>query len=272
MAIISICRGTKSGGQAVAECLAERLGYPILGREVVQDAATKLGVPAALLEREMGARPSMWSRFTSMRRVYIVAVQAALAERAAEGSLVYHGLAGGLLLRSAPATLCIRLIAPMATRVKAVMEESGMDGATAETYIRDVDESRQRWVRVMYGEDIMDPALYDVIISLDTLTVNTTCALAARVVEQPEYALTDDVMSRLSDFLTACRVKLALVRETELRTLDLEAVVERGVVEITGEAPVLKTGRMGQRILELARGVPGVEEVRLNVDWFDPYP
>jgi hypothetical protein len=84
----------------MAECLAEGLGYPILGREVVQEAASGLGVPASLLEEKMWERPTLWDRLSSMRRVYMVAVQAALAERAVEGNLVYHGLAGGFLLRA----------------------------------------------------------------------------------------------------------------------------------------------------------------------------
>lgn len=272
VAIIAICRGTKSGGTAMAECLAERLGYPSLGREVIQAAAVQLGVSAELLEQKMSGRPSLWSRFSAMRRAYIAAVQAALAERAAQGNLVYHGLAGGLLLRGAPATVCVRLIAPLEQRIQAVMSESEMDRATAERYILDVDQARARWVKAMYDEDIMDPGLYDLVIRLGPITVEGACAVVAKVVAQPEFALTDDVHTALHDFLTACRVRLALVSETELRALDLDVAVKGGVAEVTGEAPLLKTGRVGNRIVELAREVPGVEQVRLKVEWFDPYP
>ena len=44
MSIITISRGTLSGGRAVAECLAEMLGYPCIGREILQEAAKRLGV------------------------------------------------------------------------------------------------------------------------------------------------------------------------------------------------------------------------------------
>jgi len=256
----------------MAACLAEQLGYRSVGREVLQDAAERLGVSAELLEQKMSGRPSLWSRFSSMRRAYIVAVQAALAERAVEGDLVYHGLAGGLLLGRVPGTLRIRLIAPLEHRVRAVMAESEMDAATAERYIRDVDAARARWVKAMYGVDIMDPRLYDMVIRLDPMTVAGACAVVAKVVAQPEFALTDDVRAALRDFLTACRVKLALVGETELRALDLDVSVEGGVVEVTGVAPLLKNGSVGNRIVELAHGIPGVEQVRLKVEWFDPYP
>ncbi len=272
MAIICICRGTKSGGKAMARCLAARLGYPLLGREVAQEAAAGLGVRPELLEEKMGDRPSLWSRFSSMRRSYVVAVQTALAERAASGQLVYHGLSGGLLLRGVPGVFCVRLIAPMESRVSAVMGESGMDAATAEQYIRDIDESRARWVKVMYGEDIMDPALYDLVINLESLSVEGACAVVAKAVDRPEFAVTEHVTRQLRDFLTACRVKLALAGDPELRTLELEAEAEGGRVVVRGGAPLHKTGRTGSRIVELARSVPGVEEVLLRVEWFDPYP
>ncbi len=272
MAIIAICRGTKSGGAAMAECLANGLDYPVLGREVVQDAAAELGVPAQLLEQRMDARPTLWSRFSNLRRTYMVAIQAAMAEYAVEGDLVYHGLAGGLLLRGLPATLWLRLIAPMRYRKRVVMGESDMDDALAESYIREMDETRARWVKVMYGEDIGDPDLFDMVVSLDKLTIDGACSVVVKTVEQPEYTITDEIRSRLLNFRTACRVKLALVRDSELRSLELDARVEDGAVVITGEAPLMKGGRTGNRMVDLARSVQGVEEVRLKVEWFDPYP
>jgi hypothetical protein len=35
---------------------------------------------------------------------------------------------------------------------------------------------------------------------------------------------------------------------------------------------MLNTGEVGNRITEIAASVPGVKEVRLAVEWFDPYP
>lgn len=272
MAVICVSRGTKSGGQVMAECLAARLAYPILGREVAQEAAAQVGVSARVLEEKMSDRPKVWGRFSSLRRMYLVAVQTALAERAVTGRLVYHGLAGGLLLQGLPGLLCVRLIAPMRSRVRAVMDESGGDASAAERYIGDLDEARARWVRVMYGEDVTSPALYDLVINLETLSVEDACAVIAAIAEAPELAVTDPVRNRIGDFLSACRVRLALATEPELRSLDLDADVHDGVAVITGQAPLRSGGRTGDLIHTLARGVPGVRDVRLNVEWFDPYP
>lgn len=272
MAVICISRGTKSGGQAVAECLAERLGYPILGREVAQEAAGQVGIPAHVLQEKMSDRPRVWGRFSSMRRMYLVAVQTALAERAAAGDLVYHGLAGGLLLKGLPGLLSVRLIAPIPTRMQAVMDEFGIEASEAERYIRDLDEARARWVRVMYSEDIGHPSLYDLVINLETLSLQGACALVAATAEAPELAVTGHVKDRMGDFLLSCRVRLALATDPQVRSFDLDAEVHEGVAVITGHAPLRTGGRTGDLVHNIARAVPGVEDVHLHVEWFDPYP
>ncbi len=91
MPLIIISRGSMSGGQALAECLAGALGSPCVGREIVVEAAARLGVPQQLLSEKLEKGPSFWQRLTMERRLYVAAVQAALAEHAARGDLIYHG-------------------------------------------------------------------------------------------------------------------------------------------------------------------------------------
>jgi cytidylate kinase len=265
VAIISICRGTQSGGQALAECLAKQLQYPLVAREVLRDAASELGVSEQELSRAMERAPRLWSRHASARRVYIATIQAALSEHIVGGDLVYHGRAGQVLLAGLPAVCRVRLIAPISARVSALLESGELTPTSAEEYIRHVDAARARWVKMMYGQDIEDPALYDMVINLKTLSVSAACAIVAR-------AVTAEVKAKLMDFRMACRVRAALASARETRALDLQIEGHGGVISVSGSAPALKSGRMGEQLVEIARSVPGVEEVRLNVEWFDPYP
>ena len=272
MAIVSVCRGTKSGGQAFAECLGDRLGYPVVGREILQAAASDLGVSETDLARQFERAPRRWDRQAAARRVYVVGVQAALAEHVAAGNLVYHGLAGQVLLRGLPAVLRTRLVAPFTERVSTLMEHDGITQEAAERYIRDVDATRTRWVKMMYGEHIDDPALYDVVINLATMSIEAACAITAATLEQPEFTVTNEARDALENFRLACRVKRALVTAPDTRGLPLEAVAHAGVVEVSGTAPLLSTGETGDRIAEISGAVLGVKQVRLKLQWFDPYP
>lgn len=272
MAIVAICRGTKTYGTELAECLAGSLDYPLLGEEVIRDAAATLGVTVEDLEKRMGGRPTMWGAFSSMRRTYLLALKAALAERVQESRLVYHGVTGGLLLNELPATLAVRCVAPMEMRVRAVMARSDMGWAEVERYIRDLDEARSRWARVIHNQDVADPNLYDVVVNLEQLTIPSACEMITGMIQQPEYELTEEVQAQLSDFVTESRVQLALVEDEELRGLELDAEAKGGSVVITGTVPARSSGLMGDRIAEAARTVPDVDDVNLRVEWFDPYP
>jgi cytidylate kinase len=272
VAIITICRGTRSGGQALAECVADQLGYPIADREVLQAAAADLGVSEQLLTARMREAPKLWDRYAAIRRVYVVGVQAALAERIVGGDLVYHGLAGQLLLQGLPAVLRVRLIAPVEARIRRAMETDGLGRSAAVRFIAEQDAVRARWVRMMYGQDIADPRLYDMVVNLETMSVPEACTLLEQTLRQPDFEVSDAVRATFADFRLACLVKLALVRTPETRAHRLEVTAERGIVEISGRAPLLASGETGDRIAAIARGVSGVAAVRLKLQWYDPYP
>jgi cytidylate kinase len=207
--IITISRGTMSGGRAVAECLADRLDYPCVGREVLQKAAETLGASEETVRQKLQTPPGPWDLVTKERHTYVVAVQAALAEQCVRGNLVYHGLAGQLLLRGLRGVLRVRLIAPMPMRVQALIgHHHRTNHAAAERFIKTVDRQRRRWVKLMYGADVGDTSLYDVTINLESITLNTACAIIAELARQPHYEVTDEVRTQLAAFAVTCRQRL----------------------------------------------------------------
>jgi cytidylate kinase len=272
MAIITIQRGTRSGGEALATCLSGQLGYPLLGREVLQEAANELGVPAKDVGEKMEESPGRFGRTPLITKLYVAAVTEALTEHARDGNLVYHGLAGGLLLRDLPGVLKIRLIAPMSYRIQALMDSHGMEEQGAEAYIHEVDEARYQWVKNVYGENNTDPSLYDMVLNLGSFSIPEACEVVKSAASRPEFEMNPKRMKALEDFRLACQVRLALLDDLGTQTLDLDAEVSDGVAVVLGEAPLLNTGEVGNRISEIASSVPGVKEVRLAIEWFDPYP
>ena len=277
MPIITISRGTMSGGRRLAECLAATLGAPCFGREALAEAAAgRLGVLPDLLRQKLESAPGLWERLTSERRRYVTAAQAALAERAVGGDLVYHGHAGHLLLRGVPAVLRVRLIAPLEARVRTLVEEHAMKREAALEYIRQVDLERARWTRFIYDADLREPELYDLVVDLEVLSLKSACAVIAEAARQPEFAITDEVRGTLRDFALACRVKVALATEPATRSLDLEVAASEGVVSIEGKAPEAAmlthvSSRLPQEIRAVALAVDGVRDVELVIREFDAY-
>lgn len=210
MAIITISRGSLSGGRALAECLSSCLGYPKVGREVLQEAAEALGASEEVFRGKFETTPGLWGRLTNAREIYVLAVQTALAEWCTRGDLVYHGLSGHHLLKGLPGIFRIRLIAPMESRIKALMESHPMMTVSqAGDFIKDVDQDRSRWVKVMYGADVTDPNLYDLTINLQTHTIESACATVVTAVAQPRFQITDEVEAEIFAFAAQCRDRLS---------------------------------------------------------------
>jgi len=210
------------------------------------------------------------------RRIYVVAVQAALAEKIESGNLVYHGLAGQLLLRELPAVLRLRLISPMEIRIQTVIDRQGLSRQGAEQYIKDVDENRIRWTRFMYDVDLRDPQLYDVIINLEKMSISSACNVVAQAAKEPEFEITETVRRKIADFALMCRVKVALATHPASRGLDLEVTAANGNIDIIGEVPqpVMLThasSRWEQELSQIAKSVEGVRRVELSIRPFDAY-
>jgi cytidylate kinase len=276
MAIITISRGTMSGGEALAKALGEQLKYPHVGREILVEAAERLGVAEETLIQKVQKGPGIWERLSSNRRVYVTAVQAALAEHAATGDLVYHGHAGHLLLRSIPSVMRVRLIAPLAMRVKAVMERQHMGSDAAIEYIENVDADRIRWTKFIYGEDWRDPVLYDMVINLEKMSLETACALVAQGCKRPEFTVDASVKKTLADFLLSCRVKVALVTNVETKAVDFEVKATDGTVEVSGEMPTAgmlthASARGDAEVIRIVESVQGVKKAMLNIRKVDAY-
>lgn len=57
MPIITISRGTLSGGEALANLLSARTGYPVIGLEVIKDAATRFGISESAISKQLSQGP-----------------------------------------------------------------------------------------------------------------------------------------------------------------------------------------------------------------------
>ncbi len=276
MAIITISRGSMSGGKELGECVAGALGCSCIAREVLVEAAAKLGVSEEFLRERIERSPGFWDRLTAERRTYILATQAALADHVRGGDVVYHGLAGHLLLREVAKVLRVRLIAPMEARVRALMEQRGMTREDAERFIAEVDHHRTRWTRLMYDVDIEDPRLYDLVVNLEKTSIESACAVVTTMAQRREFVIDDADRIRLRDFALACRVRVALAVQPASRGLALEVAASNGVVTLTGEIPRpdMLTHASERWIGELRRvveQVQGVKTVVLDVHLVSAY-
>ena len=271
MTIITISRFTMSGGEKLAECLSDRLGIPSVSREVITQVASQFGISeGALLEQlektKRGPSPE--------RRLYLASLQLVLAEKAQQGPFIYHGLAGHLLLRGIPQILKVGIVAPVKLRAQKLMQQKNISMEEAVQSIRRWDEKSVKWARFLYDVDWLDPSLYDLVINIADISMESACEIVLCALNQHEFKEFPGKQSRIDDFALASRVKVQLATYEKTRGwLELEVEAESGVVRITGR--VLMAGgilhfrgedRTRNDLVEVAKTVPGVQKVIVTLE------
>lgn len=235
MAIITISRGTFSGGKALAECLARRLGYRAIDRDTLVRRAATRRVSEYDLRAALEMPPDFPGRFNHTRYTYLALIQAALAAEVRSGNAVYHGLAGHLLLRGAPGLLRLRIIAPLECRIRLAQEHLQLSRNEAIAHIEAMDRDRRRWTQFLYGVDWGDPSLYDLVINLETATVEQACHAVASMVESGAFGLTPEGRAALDDLVLASFVRAALAQDPYTVNLEFELESRGGAIRLRGE-------------------------------------
>ena len=262
MSIIAISRGTFSGGEALATGVAERLGCRCLSREVLLEAGWGYGIPVDKLDAAMEKRPPLWERLIGKRTAYLTFVKAALCDQALAGRLVYHGYVGHLVFPGVSHVLRVRAIADMEYRIQAAMRHQGLARKDAVAYIDRVDKERRQWARSAFDVEWDDPTLYDVILNLSHITLETACEMVVRLSERREFQATDASVKALRDLALGNRVAAMFARDERTRGADLEVTADDGIVSVKGttQSPALLAA-----VAAVAREVDGVRDVRSAV-------
>jgi len=265
MAIVTISRGTMSGGRELARCLGARLGYRVIAREdLVAETARAYGIREENLVRGLGRGPRLLDRFRIDRRIYLAAAQAALCRLVEGDEVVYHGHAGHLLLEGVRPVVRVRIVAPLEYRLEAAMRDHGLSREGAERFVAEADAERRSWTRFLYGVEWGDPALYDLVINLEKVSCDAACELVAELAARPEFAVREEDRRRLHElFLRAhVRAKLYLNPRVAAAADRLDVEVEADRVTVRGLVPD------GAVLAEVERTLRGLTEVReLDLTW-----
>jgi cytidylate kinase len=259
MAIITISRGTLSGGRMLAECLARTLEYPCIDRDKLVKSAATRRVSELDLRAAMEEPPAFPGRLNHRRYIYLALIQAALMDQVRAGKAVYHGLAGHLLLRGAPGMLRLRIIAPLEFRVGMAQERLKLTRGEAITYIDRMDHDRRRWTQFLYGVDWGDPSLYDLLINLEHVGIEQACRLVVAAIEHGGFEWSPERQAAMNDLALASRVRAELAMNPYTLNVEVEVESRGGSMAIRGDGL-----DDIEAIRRVASGVPGVAEVTVD--------
>jgi hypothetical protein len=180
-------------------------------------------------------------------------------EHAARGNVVVRGWGATLLLRPVPHVPCIRVMRPFDKRVAWLMEALDTDDRElAENEIRRSDQSNAARMHDQFGVQWGDPALFDLVLNTDRLSVPTCVHLIKQLLQRPEFAETEASRALLQGMALAARVRAALRSNAATAEVDISVDASAGQLVLRG---IVLTEPERAASEQVAAAVPGVQGV-----------
>jgi hypothetical protein len=147
------------------------------------------------------------------------------------------------------------------------MTESGesVDLRTTTDMVRRSDNEKSGRIRYLYDVDWSDPALYDLVINTEKLSVDAAVELIVGILRRPELAVTGASRQAVRDRGLASRVRAALATNPETRKYRINVEADEGIIQLEGTAAL-------EKATEIARTVPGVVDVKSQLLDVPPIP
>ena len=257
------------GGPEIGIELAKRLGWRYVDRDMLSEAAHRYGVGEDKLTELDEKKPSLFERFDVETRQYITVLQSALLDAAEQDNVVINSRGGQMLLRGISHVL--RGLRDRAVRAQgqAGDEEDGGPGAGGRGRPHhDGDGAPERpgeeWTDPLsLRRGLGDPALYDVVLNTEKLTVEAGVEAIAGLVRG--LAATPESRQQVRDRALSSRVRSALAAHPDTRKYRPERGGRPRCDPSRGTAAL-------ERATEVARTVPGVVDVKSQLLEVPPIP
>lgn len=259
MPIITIFSANFCEMDSVVDEVIKGIGFKhITDDEVAIEAGRRSSVPDSKIKRAFSTKTSVFNKYTREKERSIAYIKLAVAKLAIEGKALMTNFCGMLIPDTVEHVLRVSLVASKKYRIKAAIKQQGISKKEAERMVKKSDEQCAGWIETIWGnKDPWDPALYDIVIPVDKMTVAQAAALitenAGKDILQPD---TESKMA-LENFRLAAEVEVALVQAGH--TVDVNA--HKGHIILTINQNVLRLNRLQEELKSIADSISGVKSV-----------
>jgi cytidylate kinase len=269
MAVITVSRQLGSLGTKIAQKVAEVLQYEFVDKEKIGMTLATYGLPELDLEKFDEKKPPLWDSLQMQRRKFLHFLQAVLTDYARKGKVILVGRGGQVLLRDLPGVLHLRMIAPFEVRLRRFMEQEKTDEKQAARVLRRSDRDSAGFIHSFFDMDWDDPALYDLVINTQKISVDTAVEIILKSSRSPEIQEGGRrAQERLLEMALTQKAEAALlgILGVEVRHVNLQ--VEKGDVILRGAVGSAEEKEKCQRALAGLEGVRRVDNQLLVTEYY----
>ncbi len=232
MTIVMISSLYQSGSEELAQALARKTQWPVLDRISILEKARNMGIRIGRLETAVVKAPGLPEKFSRDRDLYLALVTETLAEKALEGNLIYHGLAGHLMLQGVTHRLRVGLTAPFGVRLNRAAAALNVTPERAISYLKSLDDDVAHWIKFIHRVEDHKPDNFDAMFNLEVMGLANAADILDGMKNLPEFQPTQASKRLLKDTLLSSRAKLRLAMDERTAQADLQIQADNGALTV----------------------------------------
>lgn len=171
-----VSREMGAGGSLIAMRAAERLGWEILDKEIVEALASEYGTSRVVLdavdEKSVGWLTDLFNGWIDghgfSQLSYVHRLSQLVGAAAKRGNVVIVGR-GARFILPRQAGFSVRIIAPFDFRVEQVVLRKGISATIARKLVERSDSDRQAFIEKYFHHNVANPHCHDLIVNVEQL-------------------------------------------------------------------------------------------------------
>lgn len=266
MSIIVISAWPYCQGDEIAQGVAKKLGYRVLGPELLAPVAQQSRATPGRLATALGKEAPLLGLSPKERSRLLAHLEAAVLAGLGEDKTVTWGLVAHLYLTGVSHVLKVRLLRSWEERAAAKAQAEGLSRSAAEKGLRRQDEARARLAAEVYRKDEADPNLYDLTINLAQIDSPQAVKLIIDLAGHKCFKPMTYSRQLLKDKTLAATVRASLVD----RHPEAYVSADSGLVKVTVQAVRRDQEKKIAAVRQAVAAQEGVRavEVELIEDYF----
>jgi cytidylate kinase len=259
MSVIAMTQEMATLGKDVATGVADALGLKIVRHEIGDDVAERLHVKKSLIRRMREGQAGWLEKRAVDTASFALHAAEQVFDRALEAHVLIRGWGATCLLAEVRHVPCVRVCAPLANRIKWLMERLESDDPDlAREELERSDRAHAARMHANFGVNMGDPLLYDLVLNTGRVTVESCVAQIVDLSRRPEFQPTEESVAHLRNLALRAHIRAALRTSRDGADIDVTIEVKGGAVVLRG---IVLTDREKRIAAEIVRGVEGVTAV-----------
>jgi cytidylate kinase len=203
--VIAMTREIGSRGSEIAAQVAAELGLEIINSEIVApQVAGAMGVTTSAVQRYLNGNATLFDRWQIDSRKLSQYTLDQILDLALKDDVLIRGWGAAALFQGIRGVICVRVCAPMASRVAAMTERLGAkDEDAIREEIESFDATHARAMRAAFNFDWNDALLYHIVLNTARVPIDecvrAVCQLAQRLSSQDDPATKKALAERLRE-------------------------------------------------------------------------